>query len=173
MKQIILLAATLIIAVFHIHAQRISIWKQGENRALKGKLVAYTDSSISLVKQDSTVTIASKDIAIIRIRNGFGTNTLIFGGIAGVTGMALGIATGKETNNDGTWGAAFENLVSYSPGEGAAMGFFTGLAGGTLLAAGQAAIRGKTKFQIDGDPGKWKQLYMLLSQNPITSPKKS
>lgn len=158
-KNAVLIIYTLLTVLFS-QAQnsnpKIYIRLKHDQSKIAGKLVAVTDSNITLrngKSSDSIITV--REISSVRIKNSFGKNALIIGGITGGSLAIAGLFIGEKAKNDGTIGGALHDAWVPTADEAAVGGLVMGLAAGTASAGIISGARGKMKFKINGDPASW------------------
>ena len=170
MKKIIallLLIAGLIITVSAQKKTFLRIYDESGKKIAKGFFAGTTDSSLILIKDDSSITVAVSKIGTIKTKRSAGHTILICSAVGAVSMGILGAASGEAKKNDGTLGGVIHDAYSYSSSEGFVAGFFVGAAIGAGVGAIISLLKKSVTYKIDGKKENWLQTKSILDKMPV------
>jgi hypothetical protein len=137
-----------------------------ENKTIKGRLYAVTDSQVLLTKSlNKQLTIPAENIRSFTIKR---KNSALRGGLIGfgiglVTGVIIGLVSGNDPvmqpSADDLWGisAGINNMFAMTAGEKAIVAGLTLGTGGAII-GGVIGALAKKKFTIGGKRQKFRDL---------------
>jgi len=124
----------------------------------KGKILSISDSTLQL-KGSSLINI--RDIGFIKTKRSGGHNILMGAvSLAGISAIA-GAATADP-----------DDLIGYSPGEGAAVGIVLGGTAGAALGGLSILAKNSRTYVIHGDAVQWKAFRDSLPDKGVTTPER-
>lgn len=109
----------------------------------KGKVSAISENSLQLYRHNKTADFPLSNIGFIRTRYSVGNNFLI----GALTGAAVFGILGVATADDG--------FISFTEGEGAAVGGFFGSIFGAGIGGITIIFKRARSYPINADPEKW------------------
>lgn len=120
----------------------------------QGKIVEYTDSTISLLVKNNITNYHFQNIGTIKSKRS-GGNNIIRGGLVG--GGIVGLITAGTADPD--------DFLGFNPAQGAVIGFIIGFIPGALIGTATIPFKNSDTYTINADPVLWNKFIKLLAPN--------